>query len=79
MDLGFYSSENMKDLKYYSVIGALPSTIGIHDDMIHKSKDVENLKNYFKYHDETVYISEKRVNGIRYISFFSPPPQGKEA
>ena len=72
MDRGFYSSGNMKDLKDYSVIGALPSTVGMHDDLIHESKDIENSRNYFQYHEETVFISEKRINGIRYIAFFSP-------
>ena len=72
MDRGFYSSDNMKELKDYSVIGALPSTVGIHGSMIQESKDIENSKNYFQYHDETIFIGEKRLGGIRYIIFFSP-------
>ncbi len=71
IDRGFYSSDNMKDLKNYSVIGALPSTVGIHDDLIMESRDIENSRNYFQYRDETVFLSEKRIQGIRYIVFFS--------
>ena len=72
IDRGFYSSDNMKDLKDYSVIGALPSTVGMHDDLILESGDMENSRNYFQYHDETVFLREKRIHGIRYIVFFSP-------
>ncbi|EQD74545.1 transposase (IS4), partial [mine drainage metagenome] len=72
MDRGFYSSDNLKDLKNYSVIGALPSTVGIHDDLILESRDIENSTNYFQYHEETVFMGEKRIHGIRYIVFFSP-------
>ena len=71
MGRGFYSSDNMKDLKDYCVIGALPSTVGMHDDLIHESKDIENSRNHFQYHEETMFIREKRFNGIRYIGFFS--------
>ena len=69
---GFYSSENMKDLKNYSVIGALPSTVGMHDDLILESKDIENSRNYFQYDEETVFLEEKRIHGTRYVVFFSP-------
>ncbi len=72
IDRGFYSSDNIKDLKNYSVIGALPSTVGIHDDLIRESRDIENSRNYFQYHEETVFLNEKRIHGIRYIVFFSP-------
>ena len=72
IDRGFYSSDNMKDLKNYSVIGALPSTVGIHDDLIIESGEIENSGNYFQYHEETVFLREKRIHGIRYIVFFSP-------
>ncbi|EQD67123.1 transposase (IS4), partial [mine drainage metagenome] len=65
MDRGFYSSDNLKDLKNYSVIGALPSTVGIHDDLILESRNIENSTNYFQYHEETVFMGEKRIHGIR--------------
>ena len=71
IDRGFHSSDNMKDLKNYGVIGALPSTVGIHYDLIMESRDIENSRNYFQYRDETVFLSEKRFQGIRYIVFLS--------
>ena len=37
MDRAFYSADNMEDLKDYSIIGALPSSLSIHDDLIHGS------------------------------------------
>ena len=72
MDRGFYSSENLKEMKNYGVIGALPSTVAMHDELILESKDIENSRNYFQYGDETIFLKEKRVNGYRYVVFFSP-------
>ncbi len=72
MDRGFYSSDNMRELKDYGVIGALPSTVAIHDELIMESKDIENSRNYFQYEDETVFLKEKRMRGSRYVAFFSP-------
>ncbi|MCL4448025.1 MAG: hypothetical protein M0Z77_09635 [Thermoplasmatales archaeon] len=72
MDRGFYSSENIRELKDYGVIGAIPSSLTIHDEMIRESKDIENSSNYFQYEDETVFLKEKRIRGLRYIVFFSP-------
>ena len=72
IDRGFYSSDNMKDLRNYSVIGALPSTVGIYHELIMESGELENSRNYFQYHEETVFLKEKRIHGIRYIVFFSP-------
>ena len=72
MDRGFYSSENLKEMKNYGVIAALPSTVEMHDELILESKDIENSRNYFQYGDETIFLKEKRVNGYRYVVFFSP-------
>ena len=72
MDRGFYSSQNMRELNDYGVIGALPSTVAMHDELILESKDIENSRNYFQYGDETIFLKEKRVNGYRYVVFFSP-------
>ena len=71
MDRGFYSSENLKELKNYGVIAALPSTVAMHDELILESKDIENSRNYFQYGDETIFLKEKRINGYRYVVFFS--------
>ena len=72
MDRGFYSSQNIRELKDYDVIGALPSSLSIHDDLIHSSGDIENSRNYIQYEGETIFHTEKRINGTRYIVYFSP-------
>ncbi|MGC8618880.1 MAG: hypothetical protein ACP5UZ_09175, partial [Thermoplasmata archaeon] len=72
IDRGFYSSENIKELKNYGVIGALPSTVSMHDELILENKDIENSRNYFQYDDETIFLKEKRMNGLRYVVYFSP-------
>ena len=72
MDRGFYSADNLNDLKDYSTIGALPSSLSIHDDLIHSSGDIENSRNYIQYEGETIFHTEKRINGTRYIVYFSP-------
>ena len=72
MDRGFYSDDNMKDLKDYSIIGALPSSLSIHDDLIHGSGDIENSRNYLQYGDETIFHREERISGTRYMVYFSP-------
>ena len=72
MDRGFYSNENLKEMKNYGVIAALPSTVAMHDELILELKDIENSRNYFQYDDETIFLKEKRVNGYRYVVFFSP-------
>ena len=45
MDRGFYSSQKMRELKDYGVIGAFPSSLAIHDDLIHGSRDIDNSRN----------------------------------
>ncbi|MGC8618883.1 MAG: hypothetical protein ACP5UZ_09190, partial [Thermoplasmata archaeon] len=67
----FYSSENVKELKNYGVIAALPSTVSMHDELILENRDIENSRNYFQYDDETIFLKEKRINGYKYIVFFS--------
>ncbi|MGC8618624.1 MAG: hypothetical protein ACP5UZ_07840 [Thermoplasmata archaeon] len=37
-----------------------------------ENKNIENQRNFFQYDDETIFLKEKRVNGYRYIMFFSP-------
>lgn len=48
MDRGFYSDENIRDLEDYSIIGAPPSSLSIHDGLIHGSGDIENSRNYMQ-------------------------------
>ena len=54
------------------MIGALPSSLTIHDDLLQRSKDIDNSRNYMQYGEETVFHREERVAGTRYIVFFSP-------
>ncbi len=72
IDRGFYSADNLNDLKGYSVIGALPSSLSIHDELIHRSKDIENSRNYIQYQSETIFSREERIRGKRHIVYFSP-------
>jgi len=72
MDRGFYSSDNIKQLNDFYVVTALPSTVAMHDELIMENRDMENSRNYFQYGDETVFLREKRMHGLRYILFFSP-------
>ena len=72
MDRGFYSSQNMRELKDYGVIGALPSSLTIHDDLIRRSREIDNSRNYMQYEGETVFHRGERIGGTRYIVFFSP-------
>ena len=72
IDRGFYSADNLRDLKDYSVIGALPSSLSIHGDLILRSKDIDNSRNYFQYRKETIFTREERIHGTRYIVYFSP-------
>ena len=44
----------------------------MHDELIMENRDMENSRNYFQYGDETVFLREKRMHGLRYILFFSP-------
>ncbi len=41
IDRGFYSSENIMKLKNYGIIGALSSTVSIHDELILENKDIK--------------------------------------
>ena len=72
MDRGFYSSQNMRELKDYDVIGALPSSLTIHDDLIHGSRDIDNSRNYMQYGEEAIFHKEERIGGTRYMVYFSP-------
>ncbi|MGC9123913.1 MAG: hypothetical protein ACP5IB_07615 [Thermoplasmata archaeon] len=72
IDRGFYSSQNMKILKDYGVIGALPSSLTIYENLIKESKDMDNSRNYMQYDGETIFHREDRIGGTRYIVFFSP-------
>ena len=44
----------------------------MHDELILENRDVENSRNYFQYDDETIFLKERRVHGLRYVVFFSP-------
>ena len=69
---GFYSADNLNDLKGYSVIGALPSSLSVHDELLHRSKDIENSRNYIQYGEERIFHTEERIRGKRYIVYSSP-------
>lgn len=72
IDRGFYSADNLEDLRDYSVIGALPSSLSVHDELIHRSGDIENSRNYIQYQGETIFSKEEKIRGTRYIVYFSP-------
>jgi len=63
IDQGLYSADNLNDLKDYSVIGALLSSLFVHDELIHRSKDIENSRNYIQYQSETIFSREERTRG----------------
>ncbi|MGC8617758.1 MAG: hypothetical protein ACP5UZ_03320, partial [Thermoplasmata archaeon] len=46
--------------------------VAMHDELILENKDIENSRNFFQYDDETIFLREKRINGYRYVVFFSP-------
>ncbi|QRF76018.1 Transposase [Thermoplasmatales archaeon] len=71
MDRGFYSTQNIKDLKDYSLIGAIPASLKMYHDLLAKSGKIENSRNYIQYHKETVFFREHRIDSIRYIVYFS--------
>ena len=71
MDCGFYSAQNIRDLGGYSLIGAIPASLNIFLELLAKSRDIENSRNYIQYRDEMVFHMEYRVDSIRYIVYFS--------
>ena len=71
MDRGFYSRQNILDLKKYSIIGAIPSTLKICADLLSRSKGIENSGNYIQYAEETVFHMEHSMGSIRYMVYFS--------
>jgi transposase len=71
IDRGFYSSQNLKELKDYGFIGALPSSLTIYENLIKESKDMDNSRNYMQYDGETIFHREESIGGTRYIVFFS--------
>lgn len=71
MDRGFYSSRNITDLKDYSLIGAIPASLKIYRDLLAKSKNIENSRNYIQCREDTVFYSEHSIDSIRYIVYFS--------
>jgi len=59
-------------MKGYSVIGALPSSLSINDELMHRSRDIENSRNYKEYQSETIFSREGRIRGKKFIICFSP-------
>ena len=71
MDRGFYSAQNIRDLENYSIIGAIPSSLKVHADLLSRSRGIENSRNYLQYGEETVFHREHRVGSTRYMVYFS--------
>lgn len=71
MDRGFYSTQNIMDLREYSLIGAIPASLNIFRELLTKSGNIENSRNYIQYKEETVFHMEYRIDSIRYIVYFS--------
>ncbi|MGC8515128.1 MAG: IS1634 family transposase [Thermoplasmata archaeon] len=68
----YYISDYMADLKDYSWLGAIPSSLKVHDALIDDSGDIDNSRNYMQYGNETIFYREERIHGTRYIVYFSP-------
>ena len=66
MDRGFYSADNLNDLKGYGVIGALPSSLSIHDELIHRSRDIENSRNYIQSSPRSLFSSREEWFQVRF-------------
>jgi transposase len=71
MDRGFYSRQNIQDLRKYSLIGAIPATLSLYRDLLSKSKGIENSRNYIPSGNDTIFHMDHSVEGTRYIVFFS--------
>lgn len=71
MDRGFYSTQNIKDLKDYSLIGAIPASLKIYHNLLAKSRNIENSSNYIQYNKETLFFREYSIDSIRYVVYFS--------
>ena len=72
MDRGFYSKKNIQDLRKYSLICVLPTTLSLYRDLLSKSKGIENSRNYIPSGNDTIFHMDHSVEGTRYIVFFSP-------
>ncbi len=59
MDRVFYSSNNLNNLKNYSLIGALPTSLYPKRDP-GGSKDLENSRNYIQYRTARSYSAGRR-------------------
>ncbi|MEM0135105.1 MAG: hypothetical protein QXU18_07765 [Thermoplasmatales archaeon] len=71
MDRGFYSEKNVDELNDFSVIGAIPSTLSMCRDLLARSGRNENSRNYIQYGNETVFLTEHRIQPVKYIVYFS--------
>jgi len=72
VDRGFYSKRNMDELHPdYKVIGSLPSNLKIYKDAILKSKNIENLKYFFKYKNEIFFYKKIKVDEKNIFVFHS--------
>ena len=59
------------DLRDYSLISAIPASLKIYGDLLTKSKNIENSRNYIQYHKDTVFYREHSIDSNRYIVYFS--------
>ena len=71
MDWGFYSRQNILDLKKYSIIGAIPSTLKIYADLLSRSRGIENSRNYVQHAEETVFHMGHSIWIHPYMVYFS--------
>jgi transposase len=73
IDRGFYSKRNLDEFgSKYKVIGALSSNLNIYKEAVSCSTDIDNSRNYMKYHDEVLFFKEHEIDGKRIIVYHSP-------
>ena len=71
MDRGFYSESNVRELAKHSIIASVPGTLSMYTDLVKKSSEIENSRNYLQYGEETIFHKSFMINKMRYIVYYS--------
>ena len=71
MDRGFYSESNVRELAKHSIIASVPGTLSMYIDLVKKSSEIENSRNYLQYGEETIFHKSFMINKMRYIVYYS--------
>ena len=80
IDRGFYSNRNLDEISSAEcdVIGALPSTVNIREDVLDKCTGIEHPRYYMNYNDEILFVMEKKIDDKRFVVIHSPVKYGKD-